>query len=29
VMNLVIWPVAGLCLVLVLSLLLRQRRNVA
>ncbi len=29
VMNLVIWPVAGLCLVLVASLLLNPRRNAA
>ncbi|HCV73885.1 MAG TPA: MFS transporter [Agrobacterium sp.] len=29
VMNLVIWPVAGLCLVLVASLLLTPRRNAA
>lgn len=29
VMNLVIWPVAGLCLLLVLSLLLTSRRNPA
>ena len=29
VMNLVIWPVAGLCLLLVLSLMLKPRKNTA